>query len=154
MAGEFNFRKFAKFLRSFWGILASFTVVLPTIIYFSNTTQIKNSVLAEFYIGVPTSFALIAIPFVFLYEDRLSSISTVRRSSIVFIVISFISLFSFMAIKSIFIKDRVHSYTDANGKIVRVSTCWLKTLTFLFYAAIFQRMNWKTPKEIWSQNIS
>lgn len=109
MIGEFNFNKFAKFLKSFWGILSAFTVSLPTIIYFMSTAQIKESVLSEYYLGIPTTFALLVIPFVFLYEDMFSALKIVRKSSIIFITLSFITLFSFLTIKNIYIADKLYT---------------------------------------------
>ena len=109
MKGEFNFNKFAKFLKSFWGILSAFTVSLPTIIYFLSTEQIKDSMLSEYYIGIPTTFAILVVPFIFLYEDKLSSLTRVRKWSIISIVLSFLTLFSFLTVKNIFIVDKVYT---------------------------------------------
>ena len=121
MQGEFNFKKFAIFLKSFWGILAAFTTILPTIIYFTNTDQIQRSVLNEYYIGIPTTFSLLVIPFIFLYEDKLSHIESVRKSSIVFIAISLVSLFSFLTIKNIYVVDTKYLEVSSSGDFLRIS---------------------------------
>ncbi|WP_312766334.1 hypothetical protein [Epilithonimonas sp.] len=115
MTGAFNFHKFATFLKSFWGLLASFTVILPTIIYFLNTRQIKDSALSEYYIGLPTTFALLTIPFVFLFEDKLSILSKARNLSVVFAILSFITLSSFLTLKSIYIGDTYYTVRGENG---------------------------------------
>ena len=121
MTGEFNFTKFAKFLRSFWGTLSAFTVSLPTIIYFLSTEQIKDSVLSEYYIGIPTTFAILVIPFIFLYEDILSSLTSVRKSSIVFIILSFLTLFSFLTVKNIYIAEKVYTKQDnLTNEIIKI----------------------------------
>lgn len=114
MTGDFNFTKFARFLKSFWGILSAFTVSLPTIIYFLSTEQIKESILSEYYLGIPTTFAILVIPFVFLYEDELSFLKRVRKSSILLIALSFLTLFSFLTVKNIYIADRVYSIPGAS----------------------------------------
>ena len=120
MTGEFNIQKFGAFLKSFWGLLASFTVVLPTIIYFLNASQIKSSILSDYYLGIPTTFALLTIPFSFLFEDKLSFAKVARRIAITFSVFAFCALFSFVAIKSLYIGNRIYSEKEADGSIIKI----------------------------------
>ena len=115
MIGEFNFQKFGTFLKSFWGLLASITVILPTIIYFLNASQIKSSILNDFYIGIPTTFALLTIPLIFLFEDKLSVLNSARKTAFLFFGLSLLVLFTFLVIKNIFIGDRVYSKSDSYG---------------------------------------
>ena len=115
MTGEFNIKKFGLFLKSFWGLLASFSVILPTLIYFLNTTQIKSSVLSEYYIGIPTTFALLVIPFTFLFEDKFSVLKFARKTSISFSILSLITLFSFLVIKNIYITNTYYAKSSLGG---------------------------------------
>src|SRR6476661_1345362 len=118
MRGEFNIHKFGAFLKSFWGLLASFTVVLPTIIYLANSAQIKSSVLAEYYIGIPTTFALLIIPFAFLYEDKLANIGTARRASTAFFILALGTFFAFLVVKNVYMPDRKYEI-DQTGNTGR-----------------------------------
>lgn len=113
MEAEFNFKKFAKFLKSFWGILAAFTVILPSIIYFLKTKQIQDSIIGEYYLGIPTTFTLLVIPFIFLYEDKFSSLKFVRNISLSFIVLALLTLFSFLTVKSVFVVNK--RYSESGG---------------------------------------
>lgn len=115
MTGEFNIQKFLAFLKSFWGLLALFTAVFPTIIYFLNASQIKSSILNDYYLGIPTTFALLTIPFTFLFEDKLSSSKFVRKLSLIFSLIAFLFLFSFLIVKSLYISDKIYSIPRENG---------------------------------------
>lgn len=115
MSGEFNFQKFILFLKSFWGLLASITVILPTIIYFINGSQAKASVLSDYYLGVPTTFCLLTIPVVFLFEDKLASVITARKLALILIVLSMIFLFSFLTIKNFYIGDKSYVILGENG---------------------------------------
>lgn len=115
MNGEFNIKKFAAFLKSFWGILASFTVILPTIIYVLNSKQIKDSVLGDYYVGIPTTFAILVIPFVFLFEDNLALLHKARKYSIIFACTSLVALFTFITIKNIYIMDTYYTVSNPFG---------------------------------------
>lgn len=114
MKGEFNVHKFGAFLKSFWGLLASFTVVLPTIIYLANTAQVKASVLSEYYLGVPTTFALLVIPFSFLFEDKLSDTSTARITSSILFILALTAFFSFLVVKNVYMADRIYRVSQTN----------------------------------------
>jgi len=121
MTGEFNFQKFATFLKSFWGLLASITIILPTIIYFLNAAQIKSSILNDFYLGIPTTFALLTIPLIFLFEDKLSILKSARKMAIIFFGLSLLVLFTFLVIKNIYIGDKFYSRFDNFGN-TRIET--------------------------------
>jgi hypothetical protein len=120
MSDAFNVNKFFVFLKSFWGLLAAFSVSLPTLIYFLSTKQIQSSIIGEYYLGLPTSLALLTIPFVFLYEDKLFDISVARRISIILISSSIFLFFSFLVTKNIFVLDKVYKPINENGQITYI----------------------------------
>ncbi len=97
---SFNFSRFVVFLKSFWGSLAILSTSLPAIIYLLKTDLIKSSVIAEYYVSIPTTFCLLVIPFTFLFEDKLSSISRARSKSILFILLALMFSFGFLYIKT------------------------------------------------------
>ncbi len=139
MGAEFNFKKFSKFLKSFWGILAAFTVLLPSIIYVLKTKQIQDSVLGEYYIGIPTTFTLLVIPFIFLYEDQLSSLKLVRKVSLSFIILALITLFSFLAIKSVFVINK--KYSENGSDISNTIIKYEENSNGLIYSATYSLKN-------------
>lgn len=115
MTGQFDFKKFSTFLKSFWGILAGFTAVLPTIIYFTNSGQIKDSIIHDYYIGIPTTFSLLCIPFVFLYEDSLSDLRLARKMSLLLTICALLLNLSFITIKNFYIADKSYTIRHPSG---------------------------------------
>lgn len=109
MTGSFNFQKFAIFLKSFWGILASFVIVLPTIIYLLKTGNVNNSVISGYYISIPTTFSLLVIPFVFLFEDVIAQLNKARKAAVIFSFGALITLFGFLIIKKVMVTDKLYS---------------------------------------------
>lgn len=109
MTGSFNFQKFAIFLKSFWGILASFVVILPTIIYLLKTGNVNTSVISGYYVSIPTTFSLLVIPFVFLFEDVLSQLKKARKAAVVFSFGALITLFAFLVTKKVMVTDKTYS---------------------------------------------
>jgi hypothetical protein len=86
-----------------------------TIIYFLNTKQIKASILSEYYLGLPTTFALLGIPFVFLFEERLTSMPVARKMSVAFAIGSVVLIFSFLIVKNIYVTDTYYTSTSDCG---------------------------------------
>jgi hypothetical protein len=115
---NFNFQKFAIFLKSFWGILAVLSAALPTIIFILKTDLISGSILSQYYITIPTTFSILVIPFIFLYQDRLSDLKNARQNSVLFILLSIVLIFGFLIVKTKFVTDTYYTtYTNPNEKI-------------------------------------
>lgn len=115
---NFNFQKFAIFLKSFWGILAVLSAALPTIIFFLKTDLVSDSTISQYYITIPTTFSILVIPFIFLYQDKLSDLKNARRNSVLFILLSIFLIFGFLIVKTKFVTDTYYTtYTNPYEKI-------------------------------------